>query len=211
MRLALVLLLLLIAAPANAADAETQRVVRLVQRHYDGIKSYQAQFEQVFRLRAQNKKKVRKGRVSFKRRSRISFRYDKPHEGRVVSDGKMMRIWDKASGKMYESKLKRSPYVAVLAFLKGKGKLRKAFRLRLIASTKKIPGHVLEAVPKQATPAYDKVLFYVEDNGSVRRVLILDAQGNSNRFELTKVKLNPAIKKREFQFSPPRGTVVVKP
>jgi len=214
MRLAVVLLLLLLCpVPAAAADANAADVARKVQRFYDRVKSYQAVFRQVFVVRAQDKKVTRTGRVSFARGSRLSFRYAKPHEGVIVCDGKRVRIWEKVTKTMYESELKRSPYKVVLAFLRGGGKLKRDFRLRLLDPGKPHPkaGHILEAIPRQASPSYEKVLLFVDARtGQVHRVLILDAQGNSNRFELTKAKLNPAIPKREFLFSPPRGTKIVK-
>ena len=47
---------------------------------------------------------------------------------------------------------------------------------------------MLEGVPKEATPAYQKILLYVDANTyQVRRVLLLDAQGNRNRFDFVSV------------------------
>jgi outer membrane lipoprotein carrier protein len=73
-------------------------------------------------------------------------------------------------------------------------------------------GYVLEGTPKEATPAYQKVLLYVDGQTSqVRRVLILDAQGNRNRFDFSTPVVNQAVDKSEFDFTPPPGTRIIKP
>ena len=73
-------------------------------------------------------------------------------------------------------------------------------------------GWVLEGRPTQATPAYEKVLLYVDAAASqVRRVLILDAQGNRNRFDFDKPLVNTPVPASEFSFAPPAGTQIVKP
>jgi outer membrane lipoprotein carrier protein len=73
-------------------------------------------------------------------------------------------------------------------------------------------GYVLEGTPKEATPAYQKVLLYVDGQTSqVRRVLILDAQGNRNRFDFSTPIVNQTVDKSEFDFTPPAGTRIIKP
>src|SRR5207244_2452713 len=94
--------------------------------------------------------------------------------------------YEKDNEQMYESNVDKSQYPAALAFLMGEGKLTKDFTLKLLdATTMKFEGgFVLEATPKDATPAYQKLLMYVDgQTNQVRRVLILDAQGNRNRFD----------------------------
>jgi len=73
-------------------------------------------------------------------------------------------------------------------------------------------GYVLEGTPKEATPAYQKILLYV-DGGTyqVRRVLLLDAQGNRNRFDFVTPAVNEKIPAGEFNFKPPPGTQTIKP
>ena len=42
-------------------------------------------------------------------------------------------------------------------------------------------------------------------------MLILDAQGNRNRFDFDNPIVNTAVAAGEFSFSPPAGTQVVRP
>ncbi len=115
---------------------------------------------------------------------------------------------------MYEMSVAKSQYPAALAFLMGKGNLTRDFTLRLLdaAQMKFEGGYVLEGTPKEATPAYQKMLLYVDaQTNQVRRALILDAQGNRNRFDFDAPAVNQAVQKGEFDFTPPPGTKVIKP
>jgi len=201
-----------VAAPASSgADKAAIAVAQRVQRLYGKAKSYKAKFKQTTKLKVHDKKKVSKGTVAFARRGKLSFRYSKPRGNRVVSDGKVVKVYDRAARQMYEGKLKKTYYPASLAFLFGKGKLTRDFKLRLIKPNKLKRGYLLEAVPLEATPAYRKIVLYVDGKtAKVRRVMILDAQGNVNRFDFSDPVLNERIPDREFKFYPPAGTNIVK-
>jgi outer membrane lipoprotein carrier protein len=75
------------------------------------------------------------------------------------------------------------------------------------------PGmYVLECTPMQSTPAYRKILLYVDGQTSeVRRALVLDAQGNKNRFEFGAPTLNQPVPAGAFKLAVPPGTTVVPP
>jgi outer membrane lipoprotein carrier protein len=199
---------------AEAAPPTAGEIAKRVQLFYDGTKTFQADFTQTYFIKAQNKKKDSKGKVSFEKPGKMSFRYAEPNGNRVVSDGKTIKVYEKSSDQMYESKVEKSQYPAALAFLMGQGKLEQDFTLKLLdAATMKFEGgYVLECTPKQATPAYQKMLLYVDGaTNQVRRALILDAQGNRNRFDFSAPVLNKPIDKTEFEFTAPPGTKIVKP
>jgi outer membrane lipoprotein carrier protein len=71
---------------------------------------------------------------------------------------------------------------------------------------------VIEGVPREATPAYQKVIFYVDiATAQARRVILLDAQGNKNRFDFVNPVANVKPAADEFAFTAPPGTQVIKP
>jgi outer membrane lipoprotein carrier protein len=126
----------------------------------------------------------------------------------------MLRVYEAANKQMYEQQVDRSQYPAALAFLTGQGKLSDAFSFELYDGEKmNFPGgKVLVGSPRQPTPAYQKVLFYVDANtAQVRRVLILDGQGNRNRFDFVNPRVNEAVTATQFKFTPPPGTSIVRP
>jgi outer membrane lipoprotein carrier protein len=212
--LALFLAAVLGSSRAVAAGPSALEIGTRVQRFYDSTKTYKASFTQTYTIKVQNVRKLSTGRVTFEKPGKMSFVYDAPNGNRVVSDGTTIKVYEKENEQMFESPVKGSQYPAALSFLMGKGQLTKDFTLRLLdpSQMKFEGGYVLEGTPKEATPAYQKMLLYVDAQTSqVRRVLILDAQGNRNRFDFTSPVVNEPVAKGEFDFTPPPGTRVVKP
>lgn len=199
---------------AAGSGPSANEIGNRVQQFYDSTKTFKATFTQTYTIKVQNVKKVSTGKVTFEKPGKMSWNYDAPNGNRVVSDGTTIRVYEKDNEQMYETAVKSSQYPAALSFLVGQGKLMKDFSLRLLdpAQMKFEGGYVLEGTPKEATPAYQKILLYVDAQTSqVRRVLILDAQGNKNRFDFSAPVVNQPVPKSEFEFTPPPGTRVIKP
>jgi outer membrane lipoprotein carrier protein len=201
-------------APASAAALTADEIAGRVQKFYDSTTTFSAAFKQTYTIKVQNVTKNSSGTVIFAKPGKMSWKYDAPNGNRVVSDGNVLRVYEKDNEQMYEVSVGKSQYPAALAFLMGKGQLTRDFTLRLLdaAQMKFEGGYVLEGTPKEATPAYSKLLLYVDaQTNQVRRVLVLDAQGNRNRFDFETPRVNDTVPKGEFDFVPPPGTKVIKP
>jgi outer membrane lipoprotein carrier protein len=197
-----------------AAGPTAEEIGARVQQFYDSTKTFKANFEQTYTIKVQNVKKVSTGKVTFEKPGKMNWVYDAPNGNRVMSDGNTIKVYEKENEQMFETPVKNSQYPAALSFLMGQGKLTKDFTLRLLdpAQMKFEGGYVLEGTPKEATPAYQKLLLYVDaQTHQVRRALILDAQGNRNRFDFSAPAVNQPVSKGEFDFTPPPGTKVIKP
>jgi outer membrane lipoprotein carrier protein len=189
-------------------------VITKVQAFYDRTHSFQSDFTQEFYVKAYNQKKTSKGKVTFQKPGKMDWLYDEPKDNRVVSDGATLRVYESQNRQMFEQNVDKSQYPAALSFLTGQGKLTDSFDFQLFGGqSMNFPGGlVLVGTPKTPTAAYQKVLFYV-DAGTyqVRRVMILDGQGNRNRFDFANPRVNVAVAPNQFQFTPPPGTSVVRP
>ena len=206
------------AVPDAAADAKdlpnAESIAIRVQAFYDQTRTFQAGFKQEYFIKLHGEKRTSEGRVAFEKPGRMSWKYDEPNGNRVVSDGNVLRVYERENAQMFEQPVNKSQYPAALSFLMGQGELLKSFSLRLLDPTivKFEGGWVLEGTPKDPTPAYQKVLLYVDAATSqVRQVLIIDAQGNRNKFVFESPQVNLAVPASEFNFTPPSGTQVVKP
>lgn len=198
----------------QASGPTAVQIAERVQGFYDQTKTFQAKFEQLYVMKVHNKRRKSSGRVAFAKPGKMSWRYAAPNGNRVVSDGKTVKVYDKANQQVYKSSVKKSQYPAALAFLMGEGSLQNDFSLRLLDTGKFgiRGGYVLEATPRTKTPVYQKMLLYVDaSTHQVRRVLLLDAQGNRNRFTFESPVLNAKVEPSEFRFTPPPGTRVIKP
>jgi outer membrane lipoprotein carrier protein len=206
-------------APAQAAAtalpvANAQAVLEKVQAFYDKTTSFTSDFTQEFFVKSHNVKKQSKGKVTFSKPGKMHWEYAEPKDNRVVSDGQILKVYEAANKQMFEQAVDKSQYPAALSFLVGGAKLGETFTFELYegASMNFSGGQVLVGTPKTPSPAYQKVLFYIDGATSqVRRVLIVDGQGNRNRFDFENPKVNEVISVDRFKFVPPPGTSVVHP
>lgn len=195
-------------APLTAAE-----IANRVQAFYDRTKTYRAGFRQRYVIEMHDRTIDSQGSVVFEKPGKMSWRYDN-NGNRVVSDGKIIRIYEKENKQMYEQPLEKSQYPAVLSFLTGGGNLQDTFKLtKLDARQMKVEGaHVLLGEPKEPSPAYQKVFLYIDAaTYQVRRVVLLDAQRNRNRFDFVNPEVNVKALSSEFAFVPPKGTQVIRP
>jgi outer membrane lipoprotein carrier protein len=205
------------APSVSAASASAQSVdqaVTAVQTFYDKSQTFKSDFQQKFWVKAYNQEKNSRGHVTFAKPGKMDWVYDDPKNNRVVSDGNVIRVYEAANKQMYEQPIAKSQYPAALSFLTGTGKLTDTFDFELVSGQEmKFPGgYVLVGTPKQPTPAYAKVLFYVDAATSqVRRVLVIDGQGNRNRFDFVNPRVNDPPAPGQFAFTPPPGTSIVHP
>lgn len=200
-------------APGSATQLTAEQIADRVQAFYDKTKTFRAGFKQRYVVVLHKKTIDSNGSVVFQKPGKMSWRYTN-NGNRVVSDGKIIKIYEKENKQMYEQPLDKTPYPAALSFLTGTANLRQAFKL-----TKLDPkqmgvegGYVLLGEPRETTPTYQKMFLYV-DAGTfhVRRVMLLDAQRNRNRFDFVNPEVNIKAPPGEFVFSPPAGTQVIRP
>lgn len=215
------------AAPARTASAAepaaldpkaTDELVSKVQAFYDRSKTFTGKFSQEFTVKAYNTKRSSAGTVFFEKPGKMAWVYTTPAGNRVVSNGQTVRVYEVDNKQMFEQQVNGAQsgaqYPAALSFLLGTGKLSDAFNFRAFnGADMKFPGGtVLAGTPKTPTPAYKEVFFYVDNASSqIRKVLILDAQGNRNSFAFSDVQVNVPVAASTFVFDPPAGTTIVRP
>jgi outer membrane lipoprotein carrier protein len=201
------------AAADSPADLSADAIADKVQAFYDQAKTYQAAFKQRYTIYAYNRTKDSTGQVVFAKPGKMRWTYTN-NGNVVVSDGRELKIYERDNRQMYQQKVDKTQYPAALTFLLGNGSIKQEFILSKLDSAQlQFPGgYVLMGTPKSPTPAYQKILFYV-DAGTfqVRRVLLIDAQKNRNRFDFVEPRVNEQVANGVFSFAPPPGTNVVKP
>lgn len=201
-------------APVPASAQDTTDTVNKVQAFYNATTSFSSPFAQQFFVKSHNVTKNSSGTVVFSKPGKMAWTYTDPAGNKVVSDGTTLKVYEAANKQMFEQQIDKSQYPAALSFLLGTGQLTSSFDFIMYdGAAMQFPGgKVLVGSPKQATQAYTKVLFYV-DSGTfqVRRALIVDAQGNRNRFDFTDPKVNVPIDASAFVLTPPPGTTIIKP
>ncbi len=144
-----------------------------MQGFYNRTTTFSADFTQQYMARAYNTTKTSNGHVIFSKPGKMDWEYTDPKDNRIVSDGSKLRVYEAANKQMYEQTVDQSQYPAALSFLTGQGSLDSNFTFEIKPEMNFQGGFVLIGTPKTVTPAYTKVLFYVDSGTSqVLRVLI---------------------------------------
>jgi outer membrane lipoprotein-sorting protein len=197
-----------VASPAGPGD----ELARQVDAIFVGKKTFSSRFKQQYTQKISGNVKDSTGTVFVEKPNKISFRYDAPNKNRIVSDGVTLKVYVAEDSQMFETPVQKTQYPGALAFLMGNG-ISPSFAFTINDKAKFDGGPVLLGRPLQPNPSYEYVMFYVDkallaksDPGVMRRVLIVDAQGNKNRFDFENATQPPSIEPAEFTFTPPAGT-----
>ncbi|MET0790536.1 MAG: outer membrane lipoprotein carrier protein LolA [Polyangiaceae bacterium] len=194
--------------PSTALTAD--EIVTRVAAVYDKLTTFKADFRQGNRLLPYDKNKRPAGSLVFEKPTSMSWRYRSGN--RVVSDGHRIKIYECDNQQMYELDPERTQYPAALSFLTAQRRFSQNFHFSKVDVDAKLErAHLLLGEPRQPSPAYERLVLYVDAaTYEVRRVLLIDAQGNRNRFDFVHSASNPRVPRSEFTFTPPSSTRIVR-
>lgn len=213
------------AAAQAPANLDAPGVLRLVQTFYDQTKTLQADFKQTRYTRLYDRYDRAEGKVVFKKPGKMRWDYNRPNGQVFVTHGDKLLIYQppeegEKAGQLIERALGEDQLPAAFSFLTGGGNLEKDFDVRLLEhdNQKFKGGYVLQLIPRKPSANYEQLVFYVrmletgdKRAGVVQRVLIIDAAGNRNRFDFSKIKFNREIPDKRFAFRPPKNTPKINP
>ncbi|MCA9600957.1 MAG: outer membrane lipoprotein carrier protein LolA [Myxococcales bacterium] len=204
-------------APKGPKAPTARDVAAAVQSFYEQVSGVEAAFFQTYYHRLYDRYDRSKGKVAFVKPGKMRWDYAQPNGKIIVSDGAKLLVFEPGGAgevpQLFEREMKAESLPQAFSFLTGTGKLEDSFTFRLLDAAKQgyADGYVLELRPKEPSPQYDRILFYVlkhegAPSGVVRRVLIVDAAGNRNRFDFSNLAWNPKVTDARFKFAPPAGT-----
>jgi outer membrane lipoprotein carrier protein len=202
------------AAPGGAPLPSVAQAVQNVQDFYNKSQTFKSDFHQQYLAKAYNQTKDSTGHMEIAKPGKMNWVYDTPKDNRVVSDGTTLWAYDAANKQVAVQNVKQSALPSALSFLTGQGNLAKDFDFQIVdGATMNFPGgYVLVGTPKLPNPSMVKMLLYVDSNTSqVRRGMVIDAQGNRNRFDFINPQVNVPVPPSDFTFTPPPGTTTITP
>jgi outer membrane lipoprotein-sorting protein len=200
--------------PPKAGSAD--EVAGNIDAVYNPVKLFRARFNQSYTAKIHGTKKKSKGILYVKKPGKLSLSYHDPNKNRAVSDGTTLKVYEHDNKQMFVRNVKNTEYPGAFSFILGKG-LRQSFTFKFHKTSKWEGGPVLIGTPITPNPGYKQVLFYIDkdllakgDLTCIRRVLVIDAQGNRNRFDFVHAEEPKSIPDKWFDFNPPKGTEIIK-
>lgn len=195
-------------ASALAAPSAAEVTAR-VQKTYDGMNSFTADFEQSLTNAASKDSEQRSGRFIFAQPALIRWETKQP-ENELLVVGKN-EVWnyveaEKAAYRYSVEEVLGSK--AMIKLLSGKANLSEQFFVKVEADAQAEAKGLtkLKLVPKEAEPGLVLAQVYVDNKtGMLARVVLQDFYGNTNDLSLTNLVLNEKLSPQLFVFTPPKG------
>jgi outer membrane lipoprotein carrier protein len=192
------------------APQSPDAVARALQKRYDGIRDFSAEFVHTYRGGVLKTETREQGTVSVKKPGMMRWIYVKPERKEFVSDGKMVYSYIPEDRQVITAKVPPEDAATSPAmFLAGKGEIVRDFTPTFEGNPP--PGAVaLKLTPKQDQPEYEYLVVTVDAKTlQLRGLTTKDRQGGQSALTFSNLKENTGISDKEFAFRVPRGVDVI--
>ena len=194
---------------AQASDSP-ETVARALQKRYDGIRDFTADFVHTYRGGVLRTETREQGRVAIKKPGLMRWIYMKPEQKEFVSDGRKVYSYIPQDKQVIVADVPPQDAATTPAmFLAGKGEIVRDFTPTFESNA--APGTVsLKLTPKKAEPEYDYLVVTVDQKSlQLRALTTKDRQGGQSTLSFINLKENTGISDKEFAFRVPRGVDVI--
>jgi outer membrane lipoprotein carrier protein len=202
-----------LALVAGLADLTAPELAQALQKKYDGVKDFSADFTHTYEGGVLRKKITERGRLLVKKPGRMRWDYTSPEEKVFVSDGAKMYSYIPQDKQVIVATVPPEDEASTpTLFLAGKGNLTRDFTPSLTETPPGLSaaGRALKLVPKARQEDYDWLILVVDPGTlEIRGLVTTDAQGGQSGFSFTNLKQNIGLADKEFAFKIPRGVDVV--
>jgi len=205
------LLALVFLAFATAAAGQTtptaQDVAAALQKKYDAIRDFSADFVHSHEGGVLKRKREERGTLLVKKPGKMRWNYKAPDEKVFVSDGVRLTQYFADENRALISAVPESDQAAVL-FLAGRGSLTRDFTVSF-GPNGAGTSWTLRLDPKQPQQEYDWLeVTAARDTYLLQSLTVAEKQGSRSTFVFTNFKENPGLTDKTFAFAIPRGAEV---
>jgi outer membrane lipoprotein carrier protein len=200
--------------PKAKATADPAAVLlEKVQKHYEGLQDYTADFIQTYTRVALSRTSESRGKLMLKRPGMMRWEYEKPDPKLWIADGTQLYVYDPEFQQVViDRNFETARLSESISFLWGEGKLADTFNAKMgdpkeVGAAKDVP--VLELTPKRDATYAKLVMVLDPKTGHVVESIIFETSGNKNHFKFKNLKINTGLKKELFTFTPPPDTEIV--
>ena len=195
-----------------APDRTAPELAQALQKKYDTIKDFSADFVHAYEGGVLRKQITERGHLLVKKPGKMRWDYTSPEQKQFVSDGVKMYSYIPQDKQVIVSTIPPEDEATTpTLFLAGKGNLVRDFTASITDAPKGMPAdtRALKLVPKMRQKDYDWLVLVVDPNTlDFRGLVTVDAQGGISTFSFANLKVNVGVADKEFTFKVPRGVDV---
>jgi len=193
---------------ALAAPVQAAQITADIQKKYETLTGFKADFKQQLKNAATGQVEERTGSIAYKRPNLVRWETDRPEKEQLIV-GKDA-VWNYVPSEKMASK---SPLSAVFSsktmirFISGQARLDEEFIVEEQGTEAGLAK--LALTPKQPEPSLVQGYIWVDPvSRLIKSVLLLDFYGNANKLGLDNLVLNPSLSDQIFEFVPPKGVQI---
>src|SRR5687767_7811572 len=205
-------LVVLVTVSVGAQSPTADTVARDVQRKYNGVKDFSADFVHSYRGGVLKQQATERGTLLVKKPGKMRWEYTAPEKKLFVSDGHKIYSYIPQDRQVIVGTMPRDEQAPRPAlFLTGKGDITRDFNASFDKVAEAQPGSVaLKLTPKRREPEYESLTLVLEPKTLALQMLItVDAQGGRSAFTFSNLKENVGVADSQFVFKMPRNVDVV--
>jgi outer membrane lipoprotein carrier protein len=207
---------LAMAASALSAQDPANTLAQALQRKYDSIRDFSADFVQISSSGVLKRKMTERGTVVIKKPGKMRWEYKKPPEEKyAISNGVKSYLYIPIDKQVHVTEVPSGDSAPTpILFLTGKGNILRDFSAAVAATPSEFPpGTVaLKLTPKTRQPEYEWLIVGMDPTSfGLRGIVWMDAQGGTNSIVFERLKENTRPADSVFEFTVPRGVTVVGP
>lgn len=192
-----------------ASTTSAVEILDRLQKRYDAIRDFRAEFSQTSFVASLDRKEVSSGTVVVQRPGRMRWEYRSPEHRVIVIDGRSVRIYSSVDRQLQVAPLvSGSVSPTALGFLLGQAILREAFDAHRIAESPR--GEIgLKLVPREDSGFEFLELWLEPESLQLRESLLVDLFGNRTRVRFDRIRENTGVKEGDFTIKVPDDTDVI--
>ena len=196
-----------------AAEPNAEELVQALQKRYEAIKDFSADFVHTYQGGVLHKRLTEHGHVLIKKPGKMRWDYTAPEKKLFVSDGVKIYSYVPQDNQVVVSSVPEGDRAgAPVLFLAGKGNLTRDFTPEIVDVPAGFPAQAraIKLVPKVPQPDYDSLILVVDQPSlMLRGIVTIDAQGGRSAIAFENLKENMGTPDKMFAFSIPRGAEVI--
>ncbi len=195
--------------PQPTAQPPAQEVAAALQKKYDAIRDFTADFVHDSEGGILRKKQTEQGFVQVKKPGKMRWDYKAPEPKVFISDGRRIYLYVPADNQVIVSPVpEQDQATTAVLFLVGKGDLTRDFTVSF-ADGGGPDTYALRLQPKLPERDYDWLQIVVDRRTlQIRSLSAADSQGGRSTFQFSNFKENIGLSDKTFTFKIPRGADV---
>ena len=203
-----------ICMPAFAAESEVGQYVSKLEKQYEAMKDFHADFQQETELASIKRVEKGEGSVYFKKGGKMLWEYTAPEAQKIILDGKTLWFYVPGDKQVMKNNFSTIPQHIMVDLFRGKINIQEKFKVSLVqqdAKDKKAD-IVLELIPAEYDPTLKKLMLWVNpEKFYITRSILEDEFGTKTVLRFLKIEIDKGIKDSLFEFIPPKGVEIFEP